>query len=247
MYPSQLNKKNYLSVVLFLNSRCDGFHINYQIAVLDIDENVTMVQSSSACEMKDLKNGVGSMHWIAQTELFTKASKLLDNTLLRIILRLELTIPAPLVTMASGYPLSIQYQKLFDCEKHKDFTIITSDRKRIPVHKNILANRSLVFEHMLEDKKEESHKSEVEIDNADYKTMLEFVRYIYYGEVHDIDSIAPELLYIAHKYQVYDLQEPCVAAIAKKIKVSNVFTALKIADIVRERELKKFCFEFIKW
>lgn len=246
MYPSQLNKKNYLSVVLFLNSRCDDFHINYQIAVLDTDENVAMEQRSGACSMKDLKNGVGSMHWIPQSELFTKTSKLLDNTLLKILLRLELTIPVPSFTMASGYPLSVQYQKLFNCEKYKDFSIITSDRKRIPVHRNILANRSLVFEHMLEVKLEENRNYEIEID-VDYKTMLEFIRYIYYGEVHDIESIAPKLLYIANKYQVYDLQEPCVAAIAKKITVSNVVNTLKIADIVREHELKKFCFEFIKW
>lgn len=248
MYPSQSNKQNYISVSLLLHNHrniSDRLEINYQLSVLDANEEIVLTHVVGE-HVTELKHGVGPLHWIPQSELFARSSKLLKNATLKIILRIELCLTSPPVVIVPCYPLSAQYKRLFNCEKHKDCTIITSDKKKIPVHKNILAIRSSVFEHMLEVKMELKHAVEVEVD-ADYKSMLEFLRFIYYGEVHDIEAVAADLLYISFKYDVRDLQEPCVAIVAKNIKTTNAVAILAIANLIEENDLKSFCYEFIKW
>lgn len=78
--------------------------------------------------------------------------------------------------------------------------------------------------------------------------MLEFLHYIYCGTVNAIDEVSEELLYASSKYDVADLRPLCVASLAKKLSLSNVFEILMLADLHEPRgELKNFCIGFIKW
>lgn len=188
----------------------------------------------------------GFPEWIRKNELFQPSIQLLHKRKFCVSARLELkTTYPPIIFERSS--LSYQYERLFNNNKFKDFTIITSDNKNIPVHKSILSIRSPVFETMLGTKMLESKENIVSVGDINYKTMLEFLRFIYCGIVHKIDKIAFELLYAATKYDVPDLLPFCVASLAKNLHVTNVIDVFSHANMHEQDELAQFCVEFASW
>ena len=175
----------------------------------------------------------------------TKRWKLLDNKKLTIVVRLDLIektkIPPPVNTM------SVQYEKLFNNEKFSDFTLVTSDEKEIPVHKNILSIRSPVFETMMETKMLENKEGRCLIDDIDGKSLMEFLRFVYCGRVEGIDEVASELIYAASKYDLPDLKPLCVASLTSKLTLDNAINTLMLADLHGEKDLKMFCIDYVKW
>jgi hypothetical protein len=74
--------------------------------------------------------------------------RLINDNSIEIVLDLEIIenqegvgqVPARICELSS------QYETLYNNDKYSDFTLVTSENEEIPVHKNILASRSPVFQ-----------------------------------------------------------------------------------------------------
>lgn len=65
--------------------------------------------------------------------------QLLENKTLTIVVHLDIVEDMKLPSGLND--MSKQFEKLFTNEKFSDFALITSEEKKIPVHKNILSIR----------------------------------------------------------------------------------------------------------
>lgn len=65
--------------------------------------------------------------------------QLLENKKLTIVVHLDIVEDMKLPSGLND--MSKQFEKLFTNEKFSDFALITSEEKKIPVHKNILSIR----------------------------------------------------------------------------------------------------------
>lgn len=151
-----------------------------------------------------------------------------------------------IITENKEIALSTQYEQMFNNDKYSDFTIITLDGQRIPVHRNILSARSVVFDAMLQTKMKENEDNTALIKDIEGKTLIEFLRFLYSGKVQDLKEIAGDLLYAANKYELPDLKPLCVKFLCYDLEESNVLDTTLIANLHSEESLKRVCFAFIK-
>lgn len=141
--------------------------------------------------------------------------------------------------------LSSNYENLYNNEKYSDYLLITADNEEIPVHKNILATRSNVFERMMETALKEGEEKKAKIDDIDSRALKELVRFMYCGRVQEIDPIATDLIYAAEKYDLMDLKPLCVESLVKQLSLKNAIETLMLADLHKENALKTYTKDFI--
>jgi len=78
-------------------------------------------------------------------------------------------------------------------------------KKEFRVHKSILAARSSVFDAMFSHDLEECKQNRVEIPDVDVDVFYEMLRFIYTGEVRDLDELAFEMFEAADKVRTLRL------------------------------------------
>lgn len=216
--------------------------MHYDVGLLHIDQTVSHKTEGKFSRIW-YSEKMGRL--INYKELVSKKWSLIDNKCLTIVVRLDLVENFKLPPNLNA--MSKQYEKLFNNVNFSDFTLITSEGKEIPVHKNILSIRSPVFETMIGTKMIESKESKATIDDISDRALTEFLRFVYCGRVEVIDEVAAELLYAATKYDVPDLKPLCVRSMTANLSSSNVIETLMLADLHGERELKIFCIDYVKW
>lgn len=113
-------------------------------------------------------------------------------------------------------------------------------RVRIPAHKYVLAIGSPVFFAMFFGGMAEKDK-EIELPDCDSESFTEFLRYIYYDELHVSASSVLGIMYLAKKYLVPSLIRKCGRFLEERIDSNNVFETLNQARKFREEELEKRC------
>lgn len=141
----------------------------------------------------------------------------------------------------------IGYELLFENSKFSDFMIVSCEGTKIPVHRGILSARSNVFEKMFCSDMRETNENSVIIDDIQEKALYEFLRYVYSGKVRNIDEIVLDLLHAATKYNVLTLRELCLRTMSFNLSSSNIFEVLLSSELYEETNLKKYCFDYIKW
>lgn len=92
----------------------------------------------------------------------------------------------------------LNYGKFFNSETLSDFKFICSDGKALPAHRVILAAHSPVLQTMLMTPMSESKSKTCQLDDIDSKTMLEVFRFLYTGNIENIETLAPNLMYCAN-------------------------------------------------
>lgn len=123
-----------------------------------------------------------------------------------------------------------------------DFEVMTSDKKLLKAYKCILATRSHFFYELLSS----SMTDDVAKVPEDAATMEAVLRFIYCGEVENLDAIALELVFVALKYQLVELKELCVESLAKTLSCENAVETLSTAEgLTDSKKLKEKCFDFI--
>lgn len=138
------------------------------------------------------------------------------------------------------------YFKYFNNDDLSNFSVECSDGVKIPAHTFVLAANSPVFKAMLEVPMRESEKDSVTIEDIDSDTMLELLRFMYCGEVENIDKIAKELAHAAEKYDVENLKEFCGAAMIKDVSDDTILEYCSLAFRYRIDCLLVSCWKFIK-
>lgn len=137
------------------------------------------------------------------------------------------------------------YQHLFNSASYSDFKIICNDLE-IPVHQTVLYSSSPVFEAMFEAEMLEVSTNQLTITDIDGKVVLEMLRFMYNGNVENIDSVAKELLYAAEKYELYKLKRKCVDSLSLNLNMKNVFQTMSLADRYGSDILLRNCIGLVK-
>ena len=90
-----------------------------------------------------------------------------------------------------------------------DVTLKVKD-KEFKAHKLILAAASPVFDAMFKEGTREHQESCVNILDIDSDVFDVFLRYLYSGQVDQLDEMVSDLLAAADKYEVQPLKEVCI-------------------------------------
>ena len=116
--------------------------------------------------------------------------------------------------------------------------------KNIPAHKFLLAISSPVFFAMFYGELAET-KDSIDISDCEYKSLLEFFRFIYSDKVSLNPDNVMQVLYLAKKYMLPSLADKCTEYLGKNLDASNVFHVLPDAQKYEEKDLLDRCWEVI--
>lgn len=136
-----------------------------------------------------------------------------------------------------------RFELLLKNKEFSDVTIIAHD-KNFNLHKCILAAFSDVFETMLKSDMKEKSQNTVEIADIKYEVLQELFRFIYTGEVNEINDVAAELLVAADKYHVIGLKALCEETMADNLTKDNAIEYLNLAVDNNAEHLKA---DIINW
>ncbi|KAL5286789.1 SPOPL.2 family protein [Megaselia abdita] len=136
--------------------------------------------------------------------------------------------------------VSEDIQELFETQNFSDFDLLVHGR-HIKVHKVVLAARCPIFAAIMSET-----KTKMEIPDLSYDAVVEFLRYIYTGQVENIDNISQDLLLASIKYGMEGLKPICFENIISKMDVANGADVLVFAHENKLQELKKAALDYFK-
>ncbi|CAG9797118.1 unnamed protein product [Chironomus riparius] len=220
--------------------------VKYEVQIKDQINNKCLKRTHGKAEIHHFEEKLGKIINLKDCTR-PRAYRILYSSTVHIVVHLEVIQKEIDISAALNSTLSSHYEKMFNNKSFSDFQVITSDGKEIYVHRNILSIRSPVFEAMITSAMKEGTEKKVLIDDIDGRTLMELIRFVYSGKVYEIDSIAPELIYAANKYDLQDLKPLCVESLALNINIDNALETFVLADLHQEKYLKKFSMDFIKF
>ena len=115
----------------------------------------------------------------------------------------------------------------------------------IPAHGFLLAIASPVFFAMFCRSLAAGTSEHVHLPDCDYKGMLEFLRFLYTGEVQFKGSNVLQLLYLAEKYMIESLTKRCILFLRDHLDSSNVFCVLEHSKLIENKSLLRSCWKFL--
>lgn len=121
----------------------------------------------------------------------------------------------------------------------------SAGKKVIPAHRFLLAIASPVFFAMFCGSLAAETSKNIHLPDCDYEGMLEFLRFIYTGEVRFNGSNVLQLLYLAEKYMIESLTKRCILFLRDHLDSSNVFCVLKHSKLIENKSLLRSCWKFI--
>lgn len=111
-----------------------------------------------------------------------------------------------------------------------DVEISTDDGVNIRAHKSILSDKSEVFRALFATEMEEADSNSVDIIDFTGPVMQELLRFIYFGNVHNIEDVNVELYKAADVYDIELLREICLKSISDGVSRDNVTELVKFAN-----------------
>ena len=114
-------------------------------------------------------------------------------------------------------------------------------------HKVILAAASPVFGAMFKEGTKEHEENNVIIEDIESDVFEMFLRYLYSGEVNQLDEKHLDLFAAADKYDVQPLREICIRHMATNISVDNAVDILALAERHSIEPIKSFALELIEF
>ena len=130
-------------------------------------------------------------------------------------------------------------------KKFSDLVLICSDGNIIDVNKYVISAQCPSFAATVAAVMDENNSAK--FDDIDFKTMLELMRFIYSGQITNIEKVDLELLVVANRFGVDDLKEMCVSSLMETFPEKGFTKVLKIADELKIQDLKDNIIDYIKW
>jgi len=140
--------------------------------------------------------------------------------------------------------LANDLEHLLDNSTLTDVTI-KCDNKTLECHKAILSARSNVFQAMFTHDMKERKNNEILIEDLDYATVADMVRFIYAGRLSDMAPKAGTLLSAAEKYDIRDLKEICCNHLSANLNTEQIVDILVLSDLYKAAELKATSIQFL--
>ena len=137
-------------------------------------------------------------------------------------------------------------ENLFLQDEFSDIKLITSCGKELKAHKLLLASKSEIFAAMFTHDVRENKSNSVDIIDVDYDILREMLRFIYQGQVENMETVASALFIAADKYNIQDLKDECENYMADNITLENVFEVFELADTYNAKQLKIRAMNFMK-
>ncbi|KAJ8683279.1 hypothetical protein QAD02_019071 [Eretmocerus hayati] len=90
----------------------------------------------------------------------------------------------------------------------------------------------------------ESRDNLIKIEDFEFEVILELIRFIYTGQVHNIERIAKKLLIAADKYDIDDLKSRCETYLCRLISLHTVLDIMTLAHLYRVKDLGDKALQF---
>nr|XP_043617428.1 BTB/POZ and TAZ domain-containing protein 1-like [Erigeron canadensis] len=127
--------------------------------------------------------------------------------------------------------------------------IVTSGGRKIPVHTNILASSSTVFENIIAKPRKKNRNSEMTIPilGVPCDAVVVFVRYLYSNKCteEDMEKYGIHLLALSHVYLVPQLKSRCTKALIQRLTIENVTDLLQLARLCDAPDLYLKCMKLV--
>lgn len=122
-----------------------------------------------------------------------------------------------------------------------DVLIKTDDGTILRANKAVLSEKSSVFQSMFTIDMEEATSKSVDIIDFKGPVMQELLRFIYFGNVHNIDQFNIELFKAAKVYEIAELPEICLKSITAGVDYKNVVYIAQFANVYDLDQLFNSC------
>lgn len=117
----------------------------------------------------------------------------------------------------------------------------TSDMKLLFGEKEYHVHK-IVFQRMFKNQKmEDSLPNEIEIKNIDENVLEELIRYMYYQDFKNLETLADKLFIVAERYELEDLKLNCEHEMMKNTCTKNVIEFVRFAEKHNLMDLRKHC------
>lgn len=209
--------------------KCDGY-LNASVELGIINRNGREKELFRDTRIVTARDRFGLHKFIARSDLYDMNSELCissDRLIVYCVFSVVLnraTVSYNNLKVSFAKPTFDDFnKKLFESKKFWDLSLLVNE-ETVKAHKSILAAKSPFFAGLLTDE-----MTEIEIDDLSYAALMEMLRYIYTGQMENIDIIK-ELLLASIKYQMEDLKAVCHENIISKIDLANAIDFLTFAN-----------------
>lgn len=155
--------------------------------------------------------------------------------------KIDVSCDPPLLVKTSNDDFRIKFAKGFESlwlnGQLSDFTINVGAKKFL-VHKNVLAISSSRFAKMFADEKMENHAKELNIEDLQEKSVEDFLRYLYTGNITE-DINAEEIFSLAAKLNIPELKRLTENLIEDNIEESNALKVFCLGHAYESDKLKQ--------
>lgn len=256
IYPTGVNEyyRKYVSVYIHPLKTLNNCTVFIDLSVLD-DEDQKQESKCMGFTFNNSGKNPSFDNFVLRENLSKNAKKLLPNGKLKILCEISLSHQVNIYDKGQvGEAELTVYKKgtlamlaeLFHSEKFTDVILAPSDKpEELKAHKAIICASSPVFTAMFEHATEERREGRVEIVDVTYDILKEMLRFIYTGEVDNLETHAEELYEAANKYCLDDLKQLCERTLIKRITTTNVCQYLKLFDMFNSKNMKTKCINFI--
>lgn len=151
----------------------------------------------------------------------------------------------------SSFNYLIESDKVFDImtsSLNSDEVVIkANDGVIVKAFKSLLCEKSTVFRDLITKDLSESAGITVDIIEFNGQVIQELLRFIYFGNVHNIKQVDMELLRAAKFYDILGLQKMCMESLVEKIHDDDLIHVVKFSDIYDLDELFEHCCKKLEW
>ncbi|KAJ8680752.1 hypothetical protein QAD02_016539 [Eretmocerus hayati] len=230
-------ERDWISIFLEL-LKPSAVRIQYVLSILDLDGSKRLSRMTNSRALPEFIVGTekyanGFRKFISYSEVVNSILKSTNDQLIILCEIFDLKEPESLYALQR----ITNYGKYLNDEQYSDVKIMVKS-KTIHAHKIVLVTGSEVLAAMFEQDPRENRENVIKIKDVKFEVMFELIRFIYTGQVFNIEKIVKELLIAADKYQVCELKTKCSKYLSRLLSNYNVLELLTFADHYNVDDLK---------
>jgi len=155
----------------------------------------------------------------------------------------------PSISAPPQQPMGIELARFLDSGEFSDVTFVV-EGERFKTHKLVICAQCPPFRSMLENNSlwKEQKATEVPLEDIAKNVFRHFLRWIYTNDAsfpQDDIALVLELLALADKYLITNLQRKCEHILSTKISIDTVLPIYSYAKVVSPTSLGKACSRFV--
>lgn len=256
IYPTGVNEyyRKFVSAYIHPLKALSNCTVFINLSVLDEEDQKQETKSMGFTFNNSGKNASFD-NFVLRENLYKNAQRLLPDGKLKVLCEISLVHQVNIYDQGQVGDIELPAYKrstlamladLFNNGKFADVSLVAFDKEvELKAHKAIICANSPVFTAMFEHATEERREGRVEIGDVTYDVLKEMLRFIYTGEVEDLERHAEKLYEAADKYCIDELKRLCEKVLIKRITIENVCQYLMLFDMFSSTNMKAKCISYI--